>query len=81
MASFLFSVGMAIYVSAWIAGVISSVILTGFLRKHRPQSRLESHPTLEKSIAFYFRRLRHVVTRGYADSSDSAFVSGHSPAS
>ena len=71
----LLPVGVLVWVIAWIIGVISSVTMARYLRKHQPTlaGRI-APPLLRKSVASDFRRLHFIFTRGYAASSDAAFV-------
>ena len=71
----LLPVGVLVWVIAWIIGVINSVTMTRYLRKHQPTiARRIAQPLLRKSVASDFRRLHFIFARGYVDSSDAAFV-------
>jgi hypothetical protein len=71
----LLPVGIVGWLTAWIVGVINSVIMTRYLRKHQPTMAARiAPPLIRKSIAADFQRLHFIFTRGYADSPDSAFV-------
>ncbi|HVJ56631.1 MAG TPA: hypothetical protein VM574_02235 [Terrimicrobiaceae bacterium] len=71
----LLPIGVVVWVTAWIVGVVNSVVMTRYLRKHEPAIAAEiGPPLLRKSIASDFRRVHFIFTRGYADALDSAFV-------
>jgi hypothetical protein len=71
----LLPVGVVVWVTAWIVGVINGVIMTRYLWKHQPTMAARiAPPLLRKSIGSDFQRLHFIFTRGYADSPDSAFV-------
>ena len=59
----LLPVGVVVWVTAWIVGVINSVIMTRYLRKHQPTMAARiAPPLLRKSIGFDFQRL-HLSSR------------------
>jgi hypothetical protein len=71
----LLSVGVVVWVTAWIVGVTNSVFMTRYLRRHQPRMAARIAPPLvRKSIASDLRRLHFIFARDYADSPDSAFV-------
>jgi hypothetical protein len=71
----LLPVGVMVWVTAWIVGVINSAIMSRYLRKHKPMMAARIAPQLLRtSIASDFRRIHFIFTRGYADTPDSAFV-------
>jgi hypothetical protein len=71
----LFVIGVVVWVTAWIVGMINSVITTRYLRKHEPAMAARiAPPLLRKSIASDFRRVHFSFTRGYADALNPAFV-------
>lgn len=71
----LLPIGVVVWVTAWIVGVVNSVVMTRYLRKHEPAIAAEiGPPLLRKSIASDFRRVHFSFTRGYADALNPAFV-------
>ncbi|HEY5811054.1 MAG TPA: hypothetical protein VIT23_00170 [Terrimicrobiaceae bacterium] len=72
---FVFLSGIAVFLVAWLTGVINSIVMKRYIRKEDPAVARQVAPSIiEKSIRSDLRGVRYLFKREYTASSDASFI-------